>query len=403
MKTLYLDCGMGAAGDMLAAALLELVPDREAFAKRFREAGIPGVELQIEKAEKCGITGTHVKMLVQGEEEVSEDAHGEHDHEHDHDHEHGHDHHHVHRSMREIEHIVNELKLDTQIKKDVMAIYRLIAEAESKVHGKEVTEIHFHEVGAMDAIADITAVCMLMCEIVPDEVIASPVATGYGAVRCAHGVLSVPAPATALLLQGIPVYAGKIEAELCTPTGAALLKYFVKRFEQMPLLTIEKTGYGMGKKDFARANCVRAILGKTADSEDQVVELSCNVDDMTGEEIGFAMERLFEAGALEVYTVPVYMKKNRPGTLIRVLVSPEKKEQIVRAMFQHTSTIGIRENRLNRYVLDRHITEVETEDGIIRRKEVSGYGVRRAKWEYDDIARIAAEKGCSIRETKKRL
>ena len=438
MKTLYLDCGMGAAGDMLAAALLELLPDREAFVRKFQEAGIPDVELRAERAEKCGITGTHVRMLVHGEEENSEDVHehhehdghehheaGEHEHHeagehvhHEHDehghhehgehvhHEHGehgnHEHgghgHHVHRSMREVETIVSGLKVDAQIKQDVMAVYQLIAEAESAVHGKNVSEIHFHEVGMMDAIADITAVCMLMRELAPDEVLASPVATGYVAVRCAHGILSVPAPATALLLQGIPVYAGRIEAELCTPTGAALLKYFVKKYEQMPLLTIRKTGYGMGKKYFVKANCVRAFWGEMEDAEDLVTELSCNIDDMTGEEIGFATEQLFKAGALEVYTVPVYMKKNRPGTLLRVIVAEEKKEEIVRAIFRYTSTIGIREALMKRYVLDRRITEVQTTCGPVRRKEVSGYGVHRTKWEYEDMAQIAAERKCSVRE-----
>ena len=305
--------------------------------------------------------------------------------------------------MREIEEIVGSLQVEEEVKRDVLAVYRLIAQAESTVHGTNVSEIHFHEVGTMDAIADITAVCMLMREIAPDEILASPVATGFGAVRCAHGILSVPAPATALLLQGVPAYAGRFEAELCTPTGAALLKYFVKRFEQMPILAISKIGYGMGKKDFTRVNCVRAVLGETEDPRDCVLELSCNVDDMTGEETGFAMERLFDAGALEVYTVPVYMKKNRPGTLLRVLVSADQKEEVVRAIFRYTSTIGIREAEMNRYVLRREVTEVKTKYGALRRKEVSGYGVRRAKWEYDDIAKLAVEQGCSLREITEQI
>ena len=289
------------------------------------------------------------------------------------------------------------------MKKDVLAVYHLIAEAEGEVHGKTVSEIHFHEVGTMDAIADITAVCMLMREIAPDEVIASPVAVGFGAVRCAHGILPVPAPATALLLKGIPIYAGRIEAELCTPTGAALLKYYVSKYEQMPAIAIEKTGYGMGQKDFVKANCLRAFLGETEDERDQVTELSCNVDDMTGEEIGFAMDRLFAAGALEEYTVPVYMKKNRPGTLLRVLASRGKKEELVRAIFRYTSTIGIRETQMDRYVLRREIREVETEYGVIRRKEVSGYGVQRAKWEYEDVAKLAADRECSLQEIREKL
>ena len=305
--------------------------------------------------------------------------------------------------MHDIEHIVEHLRIDESVKKDVMAVYRLIAEAESKVHGKEVSEIHFHEVGTMDAIADVTAVCMLMKELAPEQVIASPVATGYGAVKCAHGIMPVPAPATALLLQGIPSYAGRIEAELCTPTGAALLKYFVQRFEQMPVMITERVGYGLGKKDFDRANCVRAFLGKTEDAQDGVYELSCNMDDMTGEEIGFATERLFAAGAKEVFTTPVYMKKNRPGTMLTVLVAQEDRERMVREIFKYTTTIGIREAKKDRYVLDREIREVETAFGIVHKKTVSGYGEQRSKWEYEDVAGIAKEKGCSVEEICRRL
>lgn len=300
--------------------------------------------------------------------------------------------------MQDIERIVNGLNVEESIKQDVLAVYRQIAEAESKAHGKEVTEIHFHEVGTMDAIADVTAVCMLMKELAPECVIASPVATGYGAVRCAHGIMPVPAPATAHLLQGIPAYAGRIEAELCTPTGAALLRHFVNRFEQMPVMTTERIGYGMGKKDFDRANCVRAFLGETQDSKDMIYALSCNVDDMTGEEMGFATEQLLLAGAREVFTTPVYMKKNRPGILLEVLVSPEDRERMVREIFKHTTTIGIREAKMDRYVLERNVKEAETVYGTIRKKEVSGYGVQRSKWEYEDLARIASGQGVSLRE-----
>jgi hypothetical protein len=255
----------------------------------------------------------------------------------------------------------------------------------------------------MDAIADVTSVCMLMKELAPECVLASPVATGFGAVRCAHGIMPVPAPATAHLLQGIPAYAGRIEGELCTPTGAALLKHFVNRFEQMPVMATERIGYGMGKKDFARANCVRAFLGETEDNRDNVYELSCNVDDMTGEEMGFATEHLLAAGAREVFTTPVSMKKNRPGILLRVLVSPEDRERMAREIFRYTTTIGIREAKLERYVLKREIREEDTAFGTVRSKVVSGYGVQRSKWEYDDVAKIASEQGCSVREILTKL
>lgn len=286
MKTLYLDCSMGAAGDMLTAALLELLSEPEAFIEELNELGIPGVRYSREPAVKCGITGTHVRVAVNGGEEQSLDLHEhththehphdhahqeEHDHQHEHHehtHEHSHDqshsHEHHHSGMHDIEHIVTgHLALPQKVKDDVMAVYGLIAQAESKAHGRPVSEIHFHEVGTMDAIADVTAVCLLMDRIAPDKVMASPVHVGSGQVRCAHGILPVPAPATAHILMGVPCYGGSIQGELCTPTGAALLKHFVSKFGPMPLMTVNAIGYGMGKKDFPAANCVRAMLGES--------------------------------------------------------------------------------------------------------------------------------------------
>ena len=409
MKTLYLDCQMGAAGDMLTAALLELIPDADAFIEKLNGLGIPGVHFEREVAEKCGIRGSHMKVTIHGEEEESHDVHThghphehehhEHFHHHHHDHEHSHAHHHS--GMHDIEHIVKDhLDLPEKVKEDILAVYQLIAEAESHAHGLPVDQIHFHEVGTMDAVADITAVCLLMNLIGADEVVASPVHVGYGQVKCAHGILPVPAPATAFILQGVPIYGGSIEGELCTPTGAALLKHFVKSFGEMPMMKTEKIGYGMGKKDFAAANCIRAMLGESEERRDEIIELSCNVDDMTGEEIGFAMERLFEGGALDVYTIPIGMKKNRPGTLIRVMCSEEKKDEIIRLLFRHTTTIGLRQQKLSRYVLDRTVEEKTSGVGKIRIKNSSGYGTERKKYEFEDLARIAKEKNLSLKEVK---
>ena len=469
MKTLYLDCGMGAAGDMLTAALIELLPDPDAFIEKLNKIGIPDVQITKEKAVKCGITGTHVSVKVHGIEEdesMHEHSHGEHDHGHDHhhdehdhehdDHEHhhdhshddehhhdehhddhdhhhhdGHDHHHDHfhdddehdhdhdhhhdhahshdhthhhTSLHDIEHIVRDhMDIPDEVKNDILSVYNLIAEAESHVHDVPVTEIHFHEVGTMDAVADITAVCLLMHELGPDQVIASPVNTGSGQVRCAHGILPVPAPATAYILQDIPAYQGMIKSELCTPTGAALLKHFVTKFGNMPVMQTTAIGYGMGKKDFEAANCVRAMIGNTQDLTDTVIELSCNVDDMTAEEASFAMDRFFEGGALEVYTVPVGMKKSRPGLLIRVLCKPSDRDDIVKLIFKYTSTIGIRQTQAERFVLDRKIETKDTAYGQVRIKTSTGYGVTRSKYEYDDLARIAAEQGKSIREISQEL
>lgn len=395
MKTLYLDCGMGAAGDMLTAALLELVPERDAFVEELNTLGIEGVLFRKEAVSKCGIRGTHISVTVHGEEETEGmNEHSAHGHHHGSGEEHCHHHHHS--GMEDIRRIVEGLAVSGQVKKDILAVYGLIAEAESHVHGVPVNEIHFHEVGTMDAVADITAVCMLMERIAPDQVIVSPVHVGSGQVKCAHGILPVPAPAAAYILREVPVYGGAVQGELCTPTGAALLKHFAARFGDMPVMKIQAIGYGMGKKDFPAANCVRALLGETEDVKDAIVELSCNMDDMTGEAAGFAMETLFAAGALEVYTVPIGMKKSRPGILLCVMCRKEDKDEMVRLMFLHTSTIGIRENLFQRYTLDRSVEAVHTKYGEIRKKVSAGYGVTREKYEYEDIARAAREHSCSI-------
>ena len=396
MKTLYLDCGMGAAGDMLTAALLELFPHPEKMIDELNTLGIPHVEFSMEKVSKCGILGTHITVKVHG--------HEEHEHSHDeHHHGHSHEHHHEHSSLHDIEHILSHMQISDKIRNDVMAVYTLIADAESKAHGVPVPEIHFHEVGNLDAIADVTAVCILMDKLSPSKVIVSPIHVGGGQVCCAHGILPVPAPATAHILQGCPIYGGKIKGELCTPTGAALLKYFADEFGDMPVMSISSIGYGMGKKDFEAANCVRAMLGETTSSKDVMYELNCNVDDMTAEQIGFALDCCFKAGAVEAFTIPINMKKSRPGTLIRVICKEELKETLIHTIFKYTSTAGIRETKVERSVLERNITEIETPYGSIRRKDYSGYGVTRSKYEYDDLARIASEHQISIEEVLKNI
>ena len=395
MRTLYIDCAMGAAGDMLTAALLELTDDPSAVVRKLNTLDIPGVEFIAEPSVKCGVGGTHMTVQVGGHTE------GEHHHHHhDHDHEHGHHHH---SSMQDIAHIINDLNASDTVKSDVMAVYTRIAEAESHVHGVPVTDIHFHEVGTMDAVADITAVCVLLEMLAPDRIVVSPIHVGSGQVRCAHGILPVPAPATAHILRGVPMYGGVILDELCTPTGAALLTHFADAFGAMPPMQTEKIGYGMGKKDFPAANCVRIFLGETADTAQTVAELCCNLDDMTAEEIGFAMDRLFDGGALDVFTASAYMKKNRPGTVLHVLCRPEQRETMLRLIFRHTTTIGVRECVQNRYTLRRTVRTVETACGEVRQKVSQGYGVTRVKTEYDDLAGLAAEQGKSLEEIRRML
>ena len=408
MKTLYIDCGMGAAGDMLTAALLDLMPEKEEALKELNELGIPGVEFKAETAQKCGVTGTHMHVLVNGEEE-SEHMHEHHHHHHDHDHDHGeHEHshgHHHHSGMHDIEHIVNgHINVSDEVKKNVMSVYDKIAQAESTVHGTTVEEIHFHEVGTMDAVADITAVSYLISKLDVDQIICSPVHVGKGTVKCAHGILPVPAPATALILEGIPIYSkDEINGELCTPTGAALLKTYVDKFESIPIMTVEKIGYGLGTKDFPIANCLRVMLGETPSAKDKTVELDFNVDDMTGEEIGFATEKLLDNGAREVFVTPVQMKKNRPGSLVCVLCGENDREKMVDLIFKYTTTIGIRETLKDRYVLDRSVETRDTEFGEVRVKKSSGYGVSKEKYEYEDLAKLAKENDCSVKDILDRI
>ncbi len=426
MKILYLDCSMGAAGDMLTAALLELLPNPDEFLQELNALGIPGVVYEKKTEVKNGISGTRVSVSVHGQEEESQDhmhehegdhhhdnAHGHshsHEHGHDHGHENGHDHNHdhegdhSHNSLRDIEHIVRgHLPVSEKIKDDIMAVYQIIAEAESTVHGVPVTEIHFHEVGTMDAVADITAVAMLMDRLAPKRVVASPVHVGSGQVKCAHGILPVPAPATALILQDVPIYGGRIRGELCTPTGAALLKHYVHHFGDMPIMKTLAIGYGCGKKDFEAANCVRAMLGEAADNSDMIVELSCNIDDMSAEAIGFAMEMLFEGGALDVYTIPIGMKKSRPATQLRIMCREAKRDEMIALIFKHTTTLGIREETLNRHTLARESKLLETSLGAVRKKTAQGYGTERYKYEYEDIANIARKHNLSLEDVLSRL
>ena len=427
MRTLYLECGMGAAGDMLTAALLDLFKEPEQIIDKLNRIGIPKVKYVIEDSEKCGIKGMHARVLVDGIEEAPADMNNDHmnndhmhsadmnnDHIHDeyvHNNQPGHHAHH-HSSMHDIENIIQGLDVNDNIKKNAVEVYKLIAEAESNVHGKTVDEIHFHEVGSLDAVADVVAVCYLIDGLNPDNIIASPVRMGYGHVHCAHGILPVPAPATALILQKMPVYAGELEGEFCTPTGAALLKHFVKEYGNMPVMSIENTGYGMGSKNFPIANCLRAYIGENAHSDgmyekdkmhDRIIELRCNLDDMAPEDIAYATELLINEGACDVYTLNIQMKKNRPGIMLCCMCKQNEKEKFAGLIFKHTSTIGIREYECNRYILKRENIVIDTGYGKVQAKKSEGYGTKRVKAEYEDIARIAKETGLPISEVRKKI
>jgi uncharacterized protein (TIGR00299 family) protein len=309
--------------------------------------------------------------------------------------------------------MINQLPVSQRVRDDAAGVYELLAQAEAHVHGVPAADIHFHEVGTLDAIADIVGVCLLMDTLAPREVIVSPVHVGSGAVRCAHGILPVPAPAAAYLLRGIPVYARNTLGELCTPTGAALLKYFGHRFGPMPEMVVEHIGYGMGKKDFEAANCLRAFWGAAYASEsmtadgapfrDEIVKLECNLDDMTGEALGRAVEVLFQNGAKDVFTAPVYMKKNRPGVVLTCICEVGEADRMAALMLAHTTTFGLRKTLCGRYILNREISAVETGSGSVRVKAGAGYGVTKSKAEYEDVAKIAEAQGISFMEAERRI
>lgn len=427
MKTLYLECNMGAAGDMLTAALLDLLPEerRQEFLKVMNS--IPGVQVRVDPAEKCGVRGLHVTVLAHGEEEHSHDvpcggadAPHLHEHPHDHDHEHGHehphehghdhehphehehdhehDHHgHHHASLADVQAIVEGLPVPETVKAKAMEVYGLIAQAEAHAHGQPVELVHFHEVGALDAVADVTAVCLLMEWLAPERVAASPVNLGGGQVKCAHGVLPVPAPATAWLVQGIPCYGGDVKAELCTPTGAALLRTFASSFGPMPAMTVKAVGVGTGNKDFAAANVVRAFWGESEETagHERIVELACNLDDMTGEAIAYAAGVLLAAGALDVYTEAIQMKKNRPAVKLCCLCRPADAERLSQLMLAHTTSWGVRRCEMERMAQPRECRRVDTPYGPVDVK-FSPSMPSKAKAEFDQAAAAAAAAGVPL-------
>ena len=430
MKTLYIECSMGAAGDMLMAALYELLDDKQAFLDTMNCLGLPGVRVEAQAAATCGIAGTHMAVTVHGQEETegnipaesshphvySHDADHDHDHGHEHHHEHGHDlehydhdhghdhhhdhdhgaghHHHHHATPEHIGELLDSLPLPEEVRRRARRVYDAIAQAEAKAHGCPVGDVHFHEVGALDAVADVAGVCYALYLLAPERVVVSPIHVGSGTVRCAHGVMPVPAPATANLLSGVPVYGGAVQGELCTPTGAALLTSFADAYGPMPVMVTRAVGVGIGTKQFEQANCVRAFLGETAEEANgEILELVCNIDDMTPEALSFAAARLLEAGALDVYTTPGTMKKGRPGHVLTVLCAPEKENALARRVLAETTTNGLRVRRCGKYFLAPGAGMVQTQWGPVKLKLARGYGITHVKPEFEDAAELARKHG----------
>ena len=428
MKTLYLECNMGASGDMLMGALYELLPDsaKDTFMKNMNSLFPNQLMLKAAPAEKCGIWGTKMNVVILGQEEASPEEHSHH---------HASSHHekdtrHLHTSYPEMLEQIGRLPVSASVKEHAQAVYTIIGNAESAAHHMDISQIHFHEVGTLDAIMEVVGCCLLLELLNPEQIIASPIHVGSGSVRCAHGILPVPAPATAEILRDVPIYGGSVDGELCTPTGAALLKHFASQFTPMPPMTVEQTGYGMGAKDFDTANCLRAFWGNLSilpvpaprqlpgypaaaavrsDNEkethpdyyteqfhslDQILELSCNLDDMTPETISYATNLLRDAGALDVYTTPINMKKDRPGILLTVLCNVTEESRFSRLLLTHTATRGIRIQPCYRRTLDAQFRKISTVYGEITIKISTGYGITKCKPEYEDVA--AAARQCKV-------
>lgn len=396
MKTLYIDCSMGASGDMLAGALLDLIPDSMSVIAKINEL-IPSINVRLQQTTKCGINGKHFDVQfnnvhfnnVHFNKENSNESYNEHKHFH----------------FEDLMKKIDGMDVSQKVKKDIFNVYNLLANAESHVHNVPVKEIHFHEVGELDALADISAVCILMDKISADSVIASPVNVGSGHVKCSHGILPVPAPATVELLKGIPIYSAVVQEELCTPTGAALLKYFVDSFSSMPVMKIDSVGYGMGTKNFDTLNSVRLILGETVTEEkkDCITSLQCNIDDMTAEDLANAQNVLLNSGALDVYLTTIQMKKSRCAVLLSVLCKNEDKHKFIKLIFKTTTTIGIREQSFSRYILEREIKILETDFGPIRKKISYGYGVKHEKYEHNDLIKMSENLNKNLEETRNYL
>jgi uncharacterized protein (TIGR00299 family) protein len=378
---------MGAAGDMLMGALLELIKDKVYFLKQINTLGFSNLRVNTKFVRRCGIVGTRVLININGEQadvisvstQYKENYYDFNKNDLT--------------DIKKIENIIMQLQINQKIKNNSLDIYRLIAEAEATVHRCPVKYIHFHEIGSIDALVDIIGVCMLIEYIKPEKIIASPINVGGGFVSCQHGILPVPAPATACILQDIPIYNSNVHDELCTPTGAAIIKYFVENFKQMPEMRVKKIGYGMGAKNFETANCVRAFLGETEtkskNKNDSVVKLECNLDDMTGEAMGFAINLLFKKGAFDVFTTPIQTKKSRPAILLTCICNEYKADFFIELILRHTTTFGVRKNICDRYVLKRKMLMQKTPYGNIRLKTGEGYNVKKVKPEYDDIIKAA--------------
>jgi hypothetical protein len=387
VKILYYDCFAGISGDMNLGAMIDLGVDPEFLGNELRKLEIGSYEIRVKRDQRRGIFGTKVNVILPSGEDAPA-AHG-----------------HGHRSFKDIAGLIEKSSFSDGVKNTSLRIFMKIAAAEAKIHGHSIDEVHFHEVGAIDSIVDVVGAAICFEHLNVEKVLSSPVQVGGGFVKCAHGMLPVPAPATAEILTGIPIRSGVVPFETTTPTGAAILAATARRFTEHVNFTPLKIGYGVGQRDTDIPNVLRVFLGEMDDEKhDQDVEvkeaclMECNIDDMNPELYEGIVERLFEIGALDVYLTPIVMKKSRPAVKISILCDADRRKGIEEVLWLHTSTFGLRVNKIEKLILRRELSTVKTKYGILSVKNAYLRG-ERIKWklEYEDAKRLAKEKGVSIK------
>ncbi len=398
MRIYHLDCSSGIAGDMFLGACLDLGMPVEVLFDVVARLGLPGISVETRKASRGGFVGTRFRVLQDGKPiegpDPEEHHHDHHHHHHDHHHHHGHN-----RGLAEIRDLILGSALSGPVKERALRLFQRLGEAEAKAHGMPIERVHFHEVGAIDSIVDLVGAAAAVEFLAPEWLTCGPVNVGSGRVKMAHGEVSIPAPATAELLKGVPIHGGP-GGELTTPTGAVILAELVNEFVDLPALVLEGVGYGLGKKDLpTHPNALRLLRGRTGEGRAEVMVVECEVDDLPGEGFGFLMERLLEAGALDVYFTPVQMKKNRPGTLVTLLCRRGQLEQLAGVLLTESGSLGCRYHAAARFEAEREILEVPTAFGNVRikRARLDGRPLAAAP-EFEDCRRLALASGVPWRD-----